>query len=370
MKNEKTVLTLDAGGTSFVFSAIKNKKEIVDPVTLPTQSHDLDLCLGNLIRGFEIIKKKIDTKPDAISFAFPGPANYPKGIIGDLPNFKAFNGGIALGPMLEEKFQIPVFINNDGNLFAYGEALAGRLPEINSKLKKSASTKEFRNLLGVTIGTGFGAGIVIDKVMFTGDNSSAGEIHSTLNAFNSELNAEESVSTLAIQREYAEKAGLNLDPTLMPIDIYKIAKGEKSGDKEAAIYSFQRFGFALGISIANAAALIDSIVVIGGGIIGGWDFFESALFEGINKKFIKSSGEKSDRLPFSVFNLEEESQSNKFIKGNPKKAIIPGTKKVITYDDTPRIGIAKSRLGTSRAISLGAYFYAIEKLKEIENQHQ
>jgi glucokinase len=362
----KTVLTLDAGGTSFVFSAMKNNKEIVDSVTLPTQSHDLDSCLGNMVSGFTMIKEKIEKKPDAISFAFPGPANYPKGIIGDLPNFEAFNGGIALGPMLEEKFQIPVFINNDGNLFAYGEALAGILPEINSKLKNSASTKVFKNLLGITIGTGFGAGIVIDKVMLTGDNSSAAEIHSTLNAFNSEWNAEESVGTLAIQREYAEKAGLNLDTTLMPIDIYKIAKGEKSGDRDAAIYSFQKFGFALGISIANAAALIDSIVVIGGGISDGWDIFESALFEGINKKFINSSGEKSDRLPLSVFNLEEKSQEDNFIKGNPKKAIIPGTKKVITYDDTPRIGISKSKLGASRAISLGAYFYAIEKLKEIE----
>lgn len=362
---EKTVLTLDAGGTSFVFSAIKSKKEIVDSVNLPTQSHDLDLCLGNLVRGFEIIIEKIGKKPDAISFAFPGPANYPKGIIGDLPNFEAFNGGIAIGPMLEEKFQIPVYINNDGNLFAYGEALAGILPEINAKLKNSASTKEFKNLLGVTIGTGFGAGIVIDKVMLTGDNSSAAEIHATLNAFNSDWNAEESVSTLAIQRVYAEKAGLNLDTTLMPADIYKIAKSERPGDKDTALYSFQKFGFALGISIANAATLIDSIVVIGGGITGGWDLFAPALFEGVSKKYLKSNGEKSDRLSFSVFNLEEESQEKKFIKGNPKKAIIPGTKKVITYDDSPRIGIAKSKLGASRAISLGAYYYAIEKLKKI-----
>ena len=33
--------------------------------------------------------------------------------------------GVALGPMLEEKFRIPVFINNDGDLFAYVEAIAG-----------------------------------------------------------------------------------------------------------------------------------------------------------------------------------------------------------------------------------------------------
>ena len=49
-------------------------------------------------------------------------ADYAHGIIGDLPNFPGFRGGVALGPYLEHVFGIPVFINNDGNLFAYGEA--------------------------------------------------------------------------------------------------------------------------------------------------------------------------------------------------------------------------------------------------------
>ena len=53
--------------------------------------------------------KNLKTRPVAISFAFPGPADYPNGIIGNLPNLTAFRGGVALGPMLEEKFQLPVF---------------------------------------------------------------------------------------------------------------------------------------------------------------------------------------------------------------------------------------------------------------------
>lgn len=60
----------------------------------------------------------------AISFAFPGPADYPNGIIGGwLPNFPSFRDGVALGPFLQEKFGVPVFINNDGDLFAYAFAL-------------------------------------------------------------------------------------------------------------------------------------------------------------------------------------------------------------------------------------------------------
>ena len=98
----------------------------------------------------------------ALSFAFPGPADYPNGIIGDLKNLPAFRGGVPLGPLLAETFGAPVFINNDGDLFAYGEAMAGLLPEVNGMLEAAGSPKRFRNLLGVTLGTGFGAGLVLE----------------------------------------------------------------------------------------------------------------------------------------------------------------------------------------------------------------
>ena len=81
-------------------------------------------------------------KPVAISFAFPGPADYPNGIIGGyLPNLPSLRDGVALGPFLEEKFGVPVFINNDGDLYAYGEALGGVLPQVNAKLEYLGSSK-------------------------------------------------------------------------------------------------------------------------------------------------------------------------------------------------------------------------------------
>ena len=110
--DQRIVLTLDAGGTNFVFSAIRECKEIVTPVCLPAASDNLDKCLSALLKGFSLVKDQLEDTPVAISFAFPGPADYKNGIIGDLPNFPAFRGGIALGPYLEEKFKIPVFINN------------------------------------------------------------------------------------------------------------------------------------------------------------------------------------------------------------------------------------------------------------------
>lgn len=118
--DRRVVMTLDAGGTNFVFSAICGNQDIVKPICYPAVSDNLEECLAVLHRGFFQVKEQLEDAPVAISFAFPGPADYKNGIIGDLPNFPAFRGGVALGPFLKERFGIPVFINNDCNLFAYG----------------------------------------------------------------------------------------------------------------------------------------------------------------------------------------------------------------------------------------------------------
>ena len=159
--DNRTVITLDAGGTNFAFGAIKGNKFIVEPLVLPSNADDLDRCLETMVEGFTRIIDKLDEKPVAISFAFPGPADYPNGIIGGyLPNFPSFRDGVALGPFLEDKFGIPVYINNDADLYAYAEAMGGVLPELNEKLAKSGSNKHFNNLLAFTFGTGFGFGFV------------------------------------------------------------------------------------------------------------------------------------------------------------------------------------------------------------------
>ena len=146
--DSRVVMTLDAGGTSFRFSAMRGGKPVTETVTMPSNGDNLEKCLGNIVEGFTEVKKQCPAPPVAISFAFPGPADYPNGIIGDLGNLPCFRGGIALGPMLQEKFGIPAFINNDGDLFVYGEAIAGFLPYVNGLLGKGrqpeAIQKSFR----------------------------------------------------------------------------------------------------------------------------------------------------------------------------------------------------------------------------------
>ena len=67
-KDNRVVLTLDAGGTNFVFSAIEGGEEIVKPVILPASSTDLNKCLTSISQGFQEIIININKKPSAISF--------------------------------------------------------------------------------------------------------------------------------------------------------------------------------------------------------------------------------------------------------------------------------------------------------------
>ena len=169
--DQRVVMTLDAGGTNFCFSAIQAGKAVVEGVSMPSNGDNLPACLKNIVDGFSGVMQQCPVPPVAISFAFPGPCDYPNGIIGDLGNLPGFRGGVALGPMLADKFGIPVFLNNDGDLFAYGEAIAGLLPKVNKLLAEHGSPKRYQNLFGVTLGTGFGGGIVRKGELYIGDNS-------------------------------------------------------------------------------------------------------------------------------------------------------------------------------------------------------
>jgi glucokinase len=358
----RIIMTLDAGGTNFIFSAIREQEEIISPINRSAYPDDLEKCLGTVVEGFEEVKKQLQAEPAAISFAFPGPADYKTGIIGDLPNFTAFTGGVPLGPMLEDHFGIPVYINNDGNLFAYGEALVGYLPSLNKRLKQAGSMLQYNSLIGLTLGTGFGSGVVLENKMLLGEGSCGAEIHSTLNVFNPDWNAEESVSTRAIQRVYAEAAGLPFSSSLMPKDIYDIAKGSRKGEQSAAIESFRKFGEGLGNSIANVLAVIDGIVVLGGGIIAAWDLFSPFMIQEINRDYSDHKGILSPRLSFKVYNLEDDSVFDEFASGKIKEITVPGSGRKILHDDLPRTGIGKSKLGASKTIALGAYAFALQQL--------
>lgn len=362
INDERIVMTLDAGGTNFVFSAVRGNKRIIDEIILSSNGHNLDRSLHNIIEGFNKVKNILPEQPAAISFAFPGPADYESGIIGDLDNLPAYRGGVAVGPMLRKKFDLPVYINNDGDLYTYGEAIAGFLPELNEYMKKSGNPKRYKNLLGLTLGTGFGSGIVRNGELYLGDNSMAGEIFLLRNKLYPQENVEENVSIRGIQRSYAYKAGIARENSPSPKEIFEIATGKLNGDKSAAIEAYVQMGKVLGDAISNVVTMLDCPVVIGGGLSGAASLFMPFLIEEMKSYYIKQDGTKFKRLGSEVFNLEDEEDKRKFAEHFYIEIPVHNTNEKVMYDSLKKVGVGITKIGASNAIAIGAYAFALQQL--------
>ena len=265
-----------------------------------------------------------------------------------------------MGPYLEAKFGIPVFINNDGNLFAFGEALCGTLPEINAALEKAGSKKRYKNLLGITLGTGFGAGVVTDGRLLTGDNGCGGDVWLMRHPSEPELIVEEGVSIRAVTRSYKLLSGE--DRVLTPKDVFEIAKGLKPGDIPAAKESFASLGRCAAHAIVHALDIVDGIVSIGGGLAGASEFFLPPMIDEMRRTVSTRAGASFPCLEMEVYNLTDPAERAAFLKDETTLVDVPGTGEKVIYETVRKTGVAISSLGASRAIALGAYAYSISMM--------
>lgn len=359
--DERVVLTLDAGGTNFVFSAIRANQQVVTPVSLQAVPDNLDRCFGVLIQGFERVAAQLSEKPVAISFAFPGPADYARGIIGDLPNFPAFRGGVALGPYLSQRFGLPVWMENDGNLFALGEALSGGLVEVNEALRAAGNSRRYQNLLGITLGTGFGAGVVVKGQLLEGDNGCGGDLWLMRNRKYPDLIAEESVSIRAVKRVYGAYGGKNSEE-LTPKEIFEIAEGKRSGNREAAIVSFRELGTMAGAGITSALNIVDGIVVIGGGLSGASKYILPGLISEMRSRLSTFGGASFPALQMEVYDWSNPQERQKFLESDDMEIPVPGSDSRVMWRRTKKTAILCSCMGASKAIMCGAYALALSRL--------
>lgn len=359
--DNRIVATLDAGGTNLVFGAMRGCEYITEPITLPSQADNLDLCLDAIVKGFTAVFAGLEEKPVAISFAFPGPADYPAGIIGGfLPNFPSFRHGVALGAFLEDKFGRPVFINNDGDLYAYGEATGGILPEINRRVAEAGGHKVYKNLVGFTFGTGLGIGEVINGQLNTGNNSCV-EAFCLRHRNRPSIIAEDGASIRAVTREYANISGQDASK-LTPYDIFLIAEGRQPGNQAAAMKAFELFGSVAGDVFATAATLLDAIIVVGGGLTGAMKYIKPSLLREMRSTLSTLKGESVSRVQPQVFDLDSDNDFALFAKGNPIEITVPGTSHKVIYERSKQTGVATSKIGASKAISIGAYNYALSQI--------
>ena len=179
------------------------------------------------------------------------------------------------------------------------------------------------------------------------------------NKLDPRVNAEEGASIRAVRRIYARFADIPYQDAPEPKTIFDIGTGRSQGNREAAIEAFRAMGEVAGDVVAQAQVLVDGLVVVGGGVAGAAPLFFPALVDAVNDVF---EGNGVARICGRAYNLEDPASREKFLKGETREVTVPGSGRKIRYDAEKRTAIGLSRLGTSEAVTVGAYAYALSRL--------
>jgi len=156
---KRLYIGIDIGGTTIV-AARFSESEMLDRTEVPTGA---DRPAEEIMESlFEAIDKVMTDEVVGIGIGMPGFMDSLTGEILQINNIPSFNG-FSVKQAVENRFNLPTFQNNDANCFALGEAWFG-------------AGKGYNNLVGVTLGTGLGGGIILDRKIHTGLMGGAGEL--------------------------------------------------------------------------------------------------------------------------------------------------------------------------------------------------
>jgi len=152
---------IDLGGTSIRCGLVENGN-VIKKLSEPCRSDQPENVVLEQIEG--LIRQVMHPSVKGIGIGVPSVVDVEKGIVYNVTNIPSWIE-VHLKDYMEAKFGLPVFVNNDANCFALGE-----------HRYRCSDGKNFRNMLGVTLGTGVGAGVIIDNRLYSGSNTGAGEI--------------------------------------------------------------------------------------------------------------------------------------------------------------------------------------------------
>jgi glucokinase len=201
---------------------------------------------------FELTDAVAEGKIEAIGLGVPSVVDIKRGIVYDVQNIPSWKE-VHLKQCMEERYGVPVFVNNDSNCFALAEWKFGK-------------GKGTHSMVGITIGTGLGGGIIINNQLYTGANCGAGEFG----------------MVKYLDRFYEYYASGQFFTHVYRTDGWDIFQQAKNGN-ENALHIYREFGHHLGEAIKMILYTYDpELIVIGGSIKDAWSFYEAALWEVVN----------------------------------------------------------------------------------------
>ena len=243
MRDQK-VIGIDIGASKIHIGLVQ-EGTIIQEVKFATSSRaPKDQIIAELIKGIEAV---MDSEVIGIGIGVPGLVDEAEGIIYDLQNIPSWQE-VHLKAALEGVFKVPVFLSNDGNSFVLGEKIYGQ-------------GKAYRNLLGITLGTGFGTGIVIHDQLYSGTLSSAGE-------FGGVPYLNQTIEDYCSGKFFINQYGVPGD---------QLQQRAEAGDADA-LAIFQQYGTHLGKALHTLLyALSPEAIFLGGSVAGCYGLFREAM---------------------------------------------------------------------------------------------
>jgi glucokinase len=249
-KASKKVIGVDFGGTKILAGKVEDGQILSSHKTLvPAMGSENEV----LVALFEAIDAIIDEDVVGIGVGVPSIVDTKLGIVYDVQNIPSWKK-VYLKDILQHKYEIPAYINNDANCFAVGE-------------KHYGHGRNHANFAAVINGTGMAAGLIIHDKLYDGSNCGAGEFGT--------------IPYLDHTFEYYCSG--QFFSNVYNIDALEAHELAVAGDKHA-IDMFVEFGGHFGNAINAILYTIDpEIIVLGGSVTKAYDFFEKSMWVSIEK---------------------------------------------------------------------------------------
>jgi glucokinase len=243
---EGTVIGVDLGGTKVGIGRVEEGR-IIRHITAAVNAQGSEEEVIEEVGG--AIAQAFDPAVSGIGVGVPSVVDVEKGIVYDVQNIPSWKE-VPLKEILERRFDRPVYVNNDANCFAGGEKYFG-------------CGRKFHHLVGLIIGTGLGAGIILNNRLYSGPNCGAGEFGM--------IPYKDSILEHYCSGQFFTRAhGIRGE------ELFAAATG---GDREA-LEIFERFGRYLGDALMIIMLAVDpEAIILGGSVSRSFSLFEKGMRE-------------------------------------------------------------------------------------------
>ena len=256
---KEKIIGIDLGATN-IRGAVVYQNDLSEIISQRIQSNGTEEEVLNDV--YALTDKLINDEVKAIGIGVPSVVDVEEGIVYDvqyIPSWKE----VHLKKYMEARYNIPVFVNNDANCFALGEYYFGKGNGYNS-------------MIGLTVGTGVGAGIIINKKLYAGRNCGAGEFGT--------VDYLDKIYEYYCSGSFFENVyGLSGE--------FVFEKAQQQNPEALRLYD--ELGEHLGNCIKMIMYTYDpELIIIGGSVRHAYDYFEEAMWKRIKTCVYSKSAER------------------------------------------------------------------------------